>query len=142
MAWSLRPSGLDDLGLACSIEHYVEDFQARFPIRVDLTIRGNIPALPPAVATAVFRIVQEALTNVARHSGAREGSVMLVGSADSLRVVVEDNGAGFDVELAVERKSLGLVGVQERARLIGARLFVESSPNQGTTIMVEVPIKL
>nr|AAB52543.1 receptor-like histidine kinase BpdS [Rhodococcus sp. M5] len=142
VAWSLRPSGLDDLGLACSIEHYVEDFQARFPIRVDLTIRGNIPALPPAVATAVFRIVQEALTNVARHSGAREGSVMLVGSADSLRVVVEDNGAGFDVELAGERKSLGLVGVQERARLIGARLFVESSPNQGTTIMVEVPIKL
>ncbi|NBM14230.1 AAA family ATPase [Streptomyces sp. GC420] len=141
VAWSLRPSGLDDLGLVGSIEQYVEDFRERFPIRVDLTTTGHVPALSPAVETAVFRIVQEALTNIARHSGAREASVMLVGSTDSLRAVVEDNGIGFDVELADQRKSLGLIGARERTRLVGGRLSIESSPNQGTTIMAEVPVK-
>jgi two-component system sensor kinase len=100
-----------------------------------------MPPLAPAVATAVFRIVQEALTNIARHSGANDASVMLVCSADSVRAVVEDNGKGFDVELAAERKSLGLIGARERARLAGGRLSVESSPGQGTTVMAEVPIK-
>lgn len=141
VAWSLRPSGLDDLGLLGCIEEYVADFRGTFPIRVELTATGQMPSLAPAVATAVFRIVQEALTNIARHSGANEASVILVCSADSVRAVVEDNGKGFDVELAAQRKSLGLIGARERARLAGGRLSVESSPGQGTTVMAEVPIK-
>ena len=141
VAWSLRPSGLDDLGLVGCIEQYVEDFRNTFPIRVDLTNTGQMPPLSPAVATAVFRIVQESLTNIARHSDAHEASVMLIGSTESVRAVVEDNGIGFDVKLAGQRKSLGLSGARERARMVGGRLFIESTLNEGTTIMAEVPIK-
>lgn len=140
VAWSLRPSGLDDLGLVGCIEQYVEDFRNTFSIRVELTATGRAPTLSPAVATAVFRIVQEALTNIARHSGASDASVMLVSSANSVRAVVEDNGTGFDVEFARERKSLGLIGARERAKLVGGRLSVESSAGNGTTIMAEVPV--
>ncbi|WP_396922418.1 AAA family ATPase [Mycolicibacterium sp.] len=141
VAWSLRPSGLDDLGLIGCIEQYVDDCRQIYPIRIELTATGQPPPVSPAVATAVFRIVQEALTNIGRHSGAGEASVMIVSSADTLRAVVEDNGTGFDVDLAGQRRSLGLIGMRERACLVGGRLSVESHPGQGTTIMVEVPIK-
>jgi two-component system sensor kinase len=141
VAWSLRPSGLDDLGLIGCVEQYVEDCRQIYPIRIELTTPTRPPAVSAAVATSIFRIVQEALTNIGRHSGASEASVTIVNSADALRVVVEDNGTGFDPELAGQRRSLGLIGMRERARLAGGRLSVESRPGQGATIMVEVPIK-
>lgn len=141
VAWSLRPSGLDDLGLIGCVEQYVEDCRQIYPIRIELTTPTQPPAVSDAVATSIFRIVQEALTNIGRHSGASEASVTIVNSADALRVVVEDNGAGFDPELACQRRSLGLIGMRERARLAGGRLSVESRPGQGATIMVEVPIE-
>ncbi|WP_182262564.1 MULTISPECIES: AAA family ATPase [Rhodococcus] len=141
VAWSLRPSGLDDLGLTGCIEQYVEDCRQMYPIRIELTATGQPISVPPAVTTAVFRIVQEALTNIGRHSRAGEASVMIVSSADTLRAVVEDNGTGFDLDLVGQRRSLGLIGMRERARLVGGRMSVESRPGQGTTIMVEVPIR-
>lgn len=141
VAWSLRPSGLDDLGLTGCIEQYVEDCRQIYPIRIEVTATEQPAAAPPTVTTAIFRIVQEALTNIGRHSRASEASVMVVSSADTLRAVVEDNGIGFDVDLAGQRRSLGLIGMRERARLAGGRLSVESRPGQGTTIMVEVPIR-
>ncbi|WP_235214985.1 AAA family ATPase [Rhodococcus opacus] len=140
VAWSLRPSGLDDLGLTGCIEQYVEDCRQIYPIRIELNATGEPTSIPPAVTTAVFRIVQEALTNIGRHSHARDASVIIVSSADTLRAVVEDNGTGFDVDLVGQRRSLGLIGMRERARLVGGRLSVESRPGQGATIMVEVPI--
>lgn len=139
VAWSLRPSGLDDLGLIGCIEQYVEDCRQMYPIRIELTATGQPESVPPAVTTAVFRIVQEALTNIGRHSRASEASVMIVSTSDALRAVVEDNGTGFDLDLVGQNRSLGLVGMRERARLVGARLSVESRPGQGTTVMVEVP---
>ncbi|QTJ64372.1 AAA family ATPase [Rhodococcus sp. ZPP] len=141
VAWSLRPSGLDDLGLIGCVEQYVEDCRQIYPIRIELISPTRPPALSAAVATAIFRIVQEALTNIGRHSGASEASVTIVNSGDALRVVVEDNGTGFDLEVAGQRRSLGLIGMRERARLAGGRLSVESPPGQGVTIMVEVPIE-
>ena len=140
VAWSLRPSGLDDLGLIGCVEQYVEDCRQIYPIRIELITPTQPPALSAAVATSVFRIVQEALTNVGRHSGASEASVTIVNSGDALRVLVEDNGTGFDLEIAGQGRSLGLIGMRERARLAGGRLSVESPPGQGVTIMVEVPI--
>lgn len=140
VAWSLRPSGLDDLGLIGCVEQYVEDCRQIYPIRIELITPRRPPAVSAAVATSIFRIVQEALTNVGRHSGATEASVTIVNSGDALRVVVEDNGTGFDLEIAGQGRSLGLIGMRERARLAGGRLSVESSPGQGVTIMVEVPI--
>jgi two-component system sensor kinase len=147
MAWTLRPEGLEDLGIVGSVEQLVEDCARMFRIRIDLTTRGldERPALPDAVQTAVFRIIQEALTNVGRHARASEASVLLVASGERLRAVVEDNGVGFasssgtGTEQPV-RGSLGLSGMRERARLVGGRIEIESQPGTGTTVMVEVPV--
>lgn len=141
VAWSLRPSGLDDLGLIGCIEQYVEDCRNIYPIRIELTTTGQPAYLAPTVATAAFRIVQEALTNVGRHSHAREASVIVIFADEALRAIVEDNGTGFDTDAARQRKSLGLIGMHERARLVGGRLAIESRPGQGTTVLVEVPIR-
>lgn len=141
VAWSLRPSGLDDLGLLVCIEQYVEDCRHIYPVRIELTTTGRPVPLLPASATAVFRIVQEALTNVGRHSRAREASIIVVFSEDTLRVIVEDSGIGFDVDAAREQTSLGLIGMHERAGLVGGRLVVESTLGSGTTVLVDVPIR-
>ncbi len=144
MAWSLRPEGLEDLGIVGCVEQLVEDCTRMFGIRIDLSTRGFTDALekplPDAVQTAVFRIAQEALTNVGRHSGAAEASVLLVASDDRLRAVVEDTGVGFDPPADGDRRSLGMSGMHERARLVGGRVTIESEPGTGTTVMVEVPV--
>ncbi|MGK2901412.1 MAG: AAA family ATPase [Mycobacterium sp.] len=140
VAWSLRPEALEDLGVAGCIEQLVEDCERMFGIRIDLTMRCDDRTVSPRAETALFRIVQEALTNVGRHSGAREASVLLVRSAVGLRAVVEDYGAGFDTAQVQSRSSLGLSGMRERARLVGGRLDVVSRVGGGTTVMVEVPV--
>jgi two-component system sensor kinase len=144
MAWTLRPEGLADLGVVGCVEQLVEDCSRMFDIRIDLTTRGPIDAmdrpLPDAVQTAVFRIIQEALTNVGRHSKATEASVLLVATDDRLRAVVEDNGVGFEPSEDGARASLGLSGMHERARLVGGRLAIESALGSGTTVMAEVPV--
>jgi two-component system sensor kinase len=140
VAWGLRPSGLDDLGLAGCVEQFVEDFQHRSRIPIEVTTDGDgWSAVPVAVETAVFRIVQEALTNVDRHSGATAASVLLLSSADRVRAIIEDNGVGFDQ--SQDRTSLGLVGMRERTRLVGGRLMIESEPGRGTSVLVEVPVR-
>lgn len=144
MAWTLRPEGLADLGIVGCVEQLVEDSARMFGVRIDLTTSGltDVVAkpLPDAVQTAVFRIIQEALTNVGRHSGATEASVLLVVSEDRLRAVVEDNGVGFDPPDDGARTSLGLSGMHERARLVGGRIAIESRLGTGTTVMAEVPL--
>jgi two-component system sensor kinase len=143
MAWTLRPEGLEDLGIVGCVEQLVEDCARMFAIRIDLTTRGLAEPLekplPGAVQTAVFRIIQEALTNVGRHSGAREASVLLVAADDRLRAVVEDNGVGFEPP-PDGGTSLGLSGMYERARLVGGRIAIESGLGTGTTVMAEVPV--
>jgi two-component system sensor kinase len=141
VAWMLRPSGLDDLGLDGCVEQFVTDCRRMFRIRIEVTATGQEWDIPAPIETAVFRIVQEALTNVGRHSGATEASVLLVSSGDTVRAVVEDDGAGFDVPSAGQHRSLGLTGMRERARLVGGKLTVESAVGAGTTIVVEVPIR-
>ncbi|MBW0088140.1 AAA family ATPase [Pseudonocardia sp. KRD-184] len=140
VAWSLRPEGLDDLGVIGCVEQLVEDSERMFRIPIDLTVRCADGVLSPLAETALFRIVQEALTNVGRHSGAGEASVLVVRSGDRVRAVVEDNGGGFDPAAARERRSLGLAGMRERARLVGGRVDVVSHIGGGTTVMAEVPV--
>jgi two-component system sensor kinase len=144
MAWTLRPEGLEDLGIVGCVEQLVEDCARMFRIRIDLTTSGLSEQLeqplPGAVQTAVFRIIQEALTNVGRHSRATEASVLLVASGDRLRAVVEDNGIGFEPPADGARTSLGQSGMHERARLVGGRLTIESELGTGTTVMLEVPV--
>jgi two-component system sensor kinase len=138
VAWTLRPEGLDDLGVVACVEQLVDDCARRFGLEIDLTAQVD-RSIPPAVETAVFRVVQEALTNIGRHSSATEASVLLVAGHRRLRVVVEDDGVGFDPD-APRSGSLGLAGMRERAALVGGRLEVQARPGAGVLVMVEVPL--
>ncbi|MEJ2556016.1 MAG: GAF domain-containing protein [Anaerolineae bacterium] len=141
MALELRPSLLDDMGLVAALDRYVVEYQRRFDIRVDSRAVGfEGRRLPPHIETTLYRIVQEALTNVARHSGAQHASVLLEWTGHHVRAIVEDNGRGFDVSLAGQERKLGLYGMEERATLIGGRLRIESQPDEGTTIVADVPM--
>ncbi len=145
LALELRPSVLDDMGLIPALERYTHDYSRKFGIAVDFhTVGFDGMRLRPQVETALYRIVQEALTNVARHAQAETVSVLLERKANRLVVIVEDDGKGFDVERLLRSGSpeekLGLFGMRERASLIGGELTIESSPGAGTTVFVEVPL--
>lgn len=146
LATELRPSLLDDLGLVAAIQKYTREYSAKMNIKVDSHISGlSGERLPSEVEIAVYRIIQEALTNVAKHAEAKNVSVILRYRDSTLMAIIEDDGKGFDVSqvtaLASEKK-LGLFGMYERASLIGGKLTIESQPGAGTTIFLEVPLKL
>ena len=145
LARELRPSVLDDLGLVPALERYIAEYSQRFAIVADLeTGRLSEQRLPPAIETALYRIIQEALTNVARHASAANVSVLLRHTPGSVLAMVEDDGQGFDATLREHPepsdRHLGLFGMQERAVLLGGTLTVESAPGRGTTIVVRVPV--
>jgi signal transduction histidine kinase len=140
LALELRPSVLDDLGLAAALQRYARDYQARYPIEVDLEVVGLAERLPSAVETAVYRIIQESLTNIARHAQATTASVLLEQRHNRIRAIIEDDGMGFDVEKVMGNGRLGLYGMRERAELLNGTLTIESEPGQGTSIFVEVPL--
>lgn len=137
LAVGLRPSLLDDLGLAPALEAQVRDFNRRGSSRAQLDITGPTADLPEAHRTCVYRLLQEALTNCARHARARQVRVQLTASPSRLALTVEDNGAGFDVS---RRRGLGLIGMEERVRELGGRLVVESVPGAGTRLRAEIPL--
>ena len=142
LAWELRPAALDDLGLETALSNYVEKWSERNSIALDFHSGLDKLRLPAPVETAVFRIVQEALTNVLKHAQANRVSVMLEYRNDELLVIVEDNGCGFkpDVPLTEkERCGLGLVGIHERVALVGGKLNIESEPGSGTTLVIRIP---
>jgi signal transduction histidine kinase len=144
LAWELRPSALDDLGLQGTLRNYLEEWARRFERAVDFHSSGLRDRLPAQIESALYRIIQEALTNVAKHAQARHVSVILERRQGRVLVIVEDDGRGFDtaelLESANTARRMGLVGMRERARLIGGELEVESSPGEGTTIYVRVPL--
>ncbi len=136
----LRPSLLDDLGLAAALERYVAEFMRAHP-SVTVDLHCDLPARLPATAEiALYRIVQEAMTNAARHGKASAISVLVSRRANTVQAIVEDNGAGFDVAQARrQQSSVGIFGMSERAELLGGALDIESSP-AGTTVYVELPL--
>ncbi len=143
LAWQLRPAALDDLGLVPAVRQYVASFSQGTGIAVDLEILGlEEERLEREVEIVVYRVLQEALTNVARHSGSARASVLLERTGQRLVLVVEDDGKGFDQEALVRRSPppLGLFGMQERAEAVGGRLAIESAPGAGTTVQLEVPL--
>jgi len=146
LALELRPSVLDDLGLLAGLRHHVGRFEHRFRLPVDLQVLGlEGHRLPPEAETALYRIVQEALTNVARHAQAHNVSVLLERRSSSVMLIVEDDGIGFDVTSVMgsrlHEKNLGLYGMRERASLLGGTLTVESTPGTGTAVFVEIPLR-
>jgi signal transduction histidine kinase len=139
LAVELRPSALDDFGLATAIERLAETFREHSGLEVDVDTQLGDERVPGELETTLYRIVQEALTNIAKHAGARRVSILLVQRGRSLAAVVEDDGSGFDPD-AVAADGLGLVGMHERVALVGGRLRVEASPGKGTTVAAEVPL--
>jgi PAS domain S-box-containing protein len=140
----LRPSVLDDLGLLPALQWLAADIEKRFGIEVRTNVVGDERRLPPDAELLLFRIAQEALHNVWRHSGASRASLVVEFEDDTVRLSVRDNGTGFEVperagDLA-EQGKLGLAGMQERARLLGATLNLESKPGEGTTVSVETAV--
>jgi two-component system sensor histidine kinase UhpB len=141
LAWELRPAALDDLGLASALKRYVEEWSERSGVAADFHVSGFADQrLQPAVETTFYRVVQEALTNVLKHAQASRLSVLLDYRRDSVLVIVEDNGKGFDASKIMNSINssgrLGLLGMQERAALVGAKFNIESTPGAGTTVFL------
>lgn len=137
----LRPSVLDDVGLVSAIEKCLKRVGQEDAISVSLDETGAIPRLPSEIETAVYRIVQEALTNARKHSRATQVKVEIAFRGDLLTVAVADNGKGFDVE-AVDQEgdNWGLIGMRERAEIIDGVLRIESTAGGGTSLHLEVPL--
>jgi signal transduction histidine kinase len=136
----LHPAVLDDLGLPAAIDWYLQGFGKRHGIRVELQREMPNGRLPADVEMNAYRLVQEALTNVAKHARATCCRISLSCLDDELRITIEDNGKGFDV--AVRRGAgLGLIGIRERIAQIEGRLSIESAPGEGTTLQATIPIR-
>ena len=140
IAADLRPLALDDLGLVPALESLVKNFRQRTGIACELALSHPDFDLSDAQATAVFRIVQEALTNVTKHAHATAVEVNVLQDGDTLVVSVRDNGSGFAVPSSRKPNSFGLLGVRERAYLLGGNVRVTSAPGDGTEIEVRLPL--
>jgi signal transduction histidine kinase len=139
LAVELRPKALDDFGLVAAVERLTNGFAEQTGI--SLAFESTLPAgrLPPEVETALYRIVQESLTNIVKHARASSVSIVLGQKRDAVTVVVEDDGVGFDPARTSD-DGLGLIGMRERVALVGGRLTIESRPGAGTTFVAEVPV--
>jgi signal transduction histidine kinase len=139
LAVELRPKALDDFGLVSALERLVETFREQTGIEVDIEPRLGDERLPPDVETTLYRITQEALTNVVKHAQAKRVSIVLTRRDGSVSALIEDDGRGFGTD-ETQENGLGLLGMRERIALVGGRLSVESSAGAGTTLSIEVPI--
>jgi signal transduction histidine kinase len=141
LALELRPTALDDFGLLPALKRLGQAVRERSSLNVQVEARLGNERLSPEAETAVYRIVQEALTNVVRHADARHVSVVLTRKNGDVSVVVEDDGKGFVPESAAERGGLGLLGMRERVQLLDGTLAVESAPGAGTTLVLHLPLR-
>ncbi len=142
LIFDLRPEILDDLGLALALRSQVKKYLEPAGVRVQIKAAGLKDELPAEVETAVFRVVQEAITNIARHAQASEAHISLTQKDNRLIVRVEDNGVGFDPSLVMNegRKAWGLRGMEERITLLGGKFYIGSKPGHGTLVLAEVPL--
>jgi signal transduction histidine kinase len=142
LVWELRPTALDDLGLRAALTNYIQEWAERSNVAAELHTSGLLDErLASEVETALYRIAQEALNNVAKHSRARRVEVILERRPDCVLLIVEDDGIGFsEVDGGKTRRGYGLVGMQERAALVGASLEIDSTPGKGTTVLVRMGV--
>jgi PAS domain S-box-containing protein len=145
LAWELRPTALDDLGLIVALSTYAQEWSKHFGVEVNFHSAGlGDTRLAPLVETNLYRIAQEALNNVSKHAAATHVDLLLERRDGHAVLIVEDNGRGFDIEqvkVSEAGRGLGLVGMRERAALVGGTVEVESRPGGGTTVFVRVPVK-
>jgi signal transduction histidine kinase len=138
----LRPPALDDLGLVAALTNYVRHWSQHFGINANLHASGLEPGrLTNEIDTALYRITQEALINVAKHARAENVAVLLDGHSGRVSLIVEDDGLGFDMKQTIgPRSRFGLDGMRERASLLGGTLDIESHPGRGTTVVARIPV--
>jgi two-component system, NarL family, sensor histidine kinase NreB len=136
----LRPSVLDDMGLVAALRHYIQNFGGKFGIQVNFSYEGDKSRLPAAMETALYRIIQEALTNVAKYAGTDRADVILNQSAEQVLLRIVDFGAGFTVNRE-SRNGVGLYSMEERTGIIGGEFHIKSSPGKGTTIEAVIPLR-
>jgi signal transduction histidine kinase len=143
LSWELRPTALDDLGLEAAMANYLEKWRERFSLNVDFV--GNLRGrrLSPPIEITLYRVLQEAMTNIARHAKAARVSVALEANPTEVRLIVEDDGTGFDSgEAGVpggQPSGFGLLGVRERLAAVGGALSIETAPYRGTTLFCQIP---
>ena len=140
VATALRPAALD-LGIIPGLEWLVEEFQKRSGIRCTVSVAESDFALDEDRSIVLFRIVQESLTNVSRHASARNVQILLDHDAERIRLDVEDDGLGFDVDAARRKKTFGLLGMQERVIMLRGELRITSAPGHGTRVYVSMPLE-
>ena len=140
VATELRPAILDNFGLVAAVEWQLREFETRFGIACDFTCSAEQVALQEDRATAVFRLIQEALTNIARHAEATEVAVSLIEQDNELLIEISDNGRGITEQELSATRSLGLVGMRERVNLLEGTINFEGHPNHGTTVTVKLPL--
>lgn len=143
MAFTLRPTALDDAGLRAALKNYAEEWSRWSNIRLDIQDVGFIKdRLPAEVETTIYRVAQEALTNVTRHAtGATRVNVLLQRGKRHILTIIEDDGAGFNSDAPVTKQKLGIAGMRERAALVEGTLTIESTPGVGTTVFLHIPLK-
>lgn len=140
IATELRPAALDSLGLETALREQARDLEEKSGVALSLGARIREGQIRPELATAAFRICQEALTNVVRHAGARHVWVVLDEEPGWLAVSVRDDGCGITPEERSDPASLGILGMRERARMLGGRLHVSGVPGKGTTVSLRLPL--
>ena len=146
LAWELHPAVLDDLGLEAAMRRYTGEWSEHNQVPVDFHCTGmDAGRLPLELETALYRVGQEALTNILRHAAAKRVSVLLERRPDLISLIVEDDGAGFDAaalfQAARSRGKLGLLGMRERITMAGGTIEVESTPGAGTTVFARIPLE-
>jgi signal transduction histidine kinase len=133
----LRPSMLDDFGLQPALEWHVRDFRRRFAMAVDLTLEGDLDSLPDQYRTCVYRIVQEALTNCARHAQAKRVEIVVRFAENTLDLIIADDGIGID---PARTRGVGLLGIEERVRELHGTFEIGARDPIGTQLHVTLPV--
>lgn len=136
----LRPRPLDDLGLISALQIYAGDFAARYKIRCEVHAPATEPKLPESIAADIFRMIQEALTNVAKHANATEVVIDILPEEDMMLFRVSDNGQGFTPESLKKYGSFGVIGMRERALAFGGTIEINSEPGKGVSLEIAVPL--
>lgn len=143
LVWQMRPSVLDSHGLTSALKSFVQEWSVNHGIEAEFQATASGKRLPPEIETNLYRIIQEALNNILKHANANKVSITMNYVDEEAVVVIEDDGSGFDPEAdsihTTESSGFGLVGMRERAVLVGGKLEIESAPGEGTVIMVRVP---
>ena len=141
LAFDLRPTVLDDVGLVPALERLAQDMTARADTTVSFAAHGfGADRLPTEIETVIYRVVQEALTNITRHAGAATASITVIVAEGRVRALVEDDGVGFETDAVPTRGHLGLKGMAERADLVGGTVELSSTTGTGTTVLLELPL--